>query len=1146
MLNVNANSLIYPFSGQITDIRKNQFIPTSKFINTVINEPIFLTKQKVRTKPGTSHAPRKILEVNPSWNNTFFNWNTALRNPSTVLPSFIYERTESSTSKKSHDQETNQVLINAEILNRKLPQFIKQKFGYIDKRKGGYVNQFGFWALLYSEFCLKLNVPIEYYISMLNLKTQDNNIFLREYNEVEYALRYLVRFDELIYTNGKGRKFIKLPSSGKLDFSVDVEEIENVIGCDLHYWTLWPLSNTYTVQGSGILNHGNIVRGICEFTNELVAAHYYPTYFYEHYLYFEDVSNLIKHQIYNVIRTYKAQLKLQDNLGTNRLERRGYYLTMFCPFFEKYKYSVVDQFGELYLYLNMFGALPFDSADSKSIPKTYNDFDIYYQDRFKNFKDFGYVTYNTTIPNEYKRRNLGPYQLFFTYQQMFDLIQTISTNVNLMYNFKILGFNMMDISNINEIDTNVTSVCRNIEYPLGPSLHLNNLEAIPPNLLELANNVTMQFNSNFLSPYSMYTLPLMRSSAERLIQEDGLRLAVFRLSTAHRKQLKTLQKQVLDPKVLFDRFIRPNLIRCQIPKFEFLFWITYCVDEFPMYTISSTGDLDVTPLTSSDEKRKSSVTNNSSFKLLCMAFQFLSEFGIREIVKPNSVLFLGAKNEPVGDMLRRLSHGLWSVQRVGADAEYPSKKANINNVNLKNTYDLVISDMDQSTGTTVEAISALCVSQLKKCIECFNRRLVFKIQYGLFHTLCAIRDCLIECGQDYAGQNLYFNMKIVRSCWSKVGSMELFLILDKTKTEHELYTVDQLRAVVNSFGFSETNTVFYTYMGTPSRYQLNDLNCKIFSVDVTVNEFSDVLSTFMNLSNCVSYGALKNEAYVDTLTIFGATNIQRIGLFMRNKQIYKSLALDGKDHRPEGIFDPRKCFVIPGAREVLILSDAQRMKAWKILKKMHFDRAVLDTSLTIYDIGCRDFECAYLAVMDEDTILPYVGIDKSTILDVKRNLTIERREVNRTELYRLATLGHVFVYNSYFMDFPTRAKLEEELNYLYDNLVLKGVMLMSFYCLHDELLPVLKDHGFVDISSKDVKENKFSFGRYHGFGTVDYNFMLEWLTKMSQKFEVHTVILSASDISFSCVMHGNAINLDSIYFAPIFNMVQPCFLIKNK
>jgi hypothetical protein len=1132
----------------VTDSRKDQFIPTKKFITTITNEPIFLTKIKLKSSSTSDPRYKDILKVNPIWTNAFFNWNDALRNPSSVLPATTFQSNSRPPDFKNRDSQQNQVLINANFVNEMLPKYINQKFSLIGKNSGGYTNQFGFWALLYLEFSLKLLVPSEYYIMMLNLKTQNNVIFFDSYNEIEYALSYLSRFEDIIYTNGSGRKFIKLPSFGKLNFTFEKDVLESEIGNDINYWTLWPLFNNYISSTTGGITYSSLVNGLLTFTNEIVAMHYYPTFSYEHYLYFENVDEYVKHQIYNVMRTYKAQIALQDNLGMNRIERRAYYLTIVCPFIKNYLSEIEHYYGKSFLYLNLFGALPFDSGSSITLPHTYVDFFSYYNSRFGNFCDFGALSFST-VEDEYKNKKLGPYQVFFVYPQMFELLCTVVKESSLVYNFRQINFQNSDISHAYEIDSNNLTACKNIEYPLGNPLPINTIESIPPNLLEVSTNIKMSFNSNFLSPYSMYVLPIIDIPHLGLFQSDEQRLTVYRQSVAQRRVLMQLQQQALDPVSLKNKFITPNLIKCQIPVFEYLFWATYCLNEMPYYTFSGEGDekyLDVLTIPTSTDDMQLNKVNSSSFVLLSLVFQYLSEYTAMELVKPNSVLFLGAQNEPVADMLIRLTHRLWSVQRSGANGELPAKKANIHCINVKNTYDLVISDMDQSLGVDVAAITGICIAQLKKCLECFSKRLIFRIQYCFFDTVKAIVDLLKVTQAEFAANKIYFKMKFVKSCWSEINSIEIFLILDKVTDQFAFPSDDNLRFLVNTFGYINVSNVFFTYMGTPKKYNLADLSCKIFNVDVTKEDFPTVLSMFMNLSSCVTYGASKNDSSKSYLTIFGTTSIQRIGLFMRNKQLFTSLALDGLPHRPEGIFDSTKDFQIQSAREVLVLSDAQRFKCWQLLRSLYLDEGNLDVKLTVYDIGCRDYECAYLTVMDEDTIMPYVGIDRGTILDVKRGIELRKEEVKREEFTKLAAKGHVFMYNSYLMNFSSREALEQELDFIADTLVIKGVLLLTFYSLHDQLLPILKDHGFIDITSSDVTNNKFTFGRYHGVATVDYTFVLAWLRKMLAKYDINQIYLSSDDVCLSSVMHGYSINLDSLHLVPVFNLVQPCFLIRNK
>ncbi|AAN07093.1 P-S4 protein [Mal de Rio Cuarto virus] len=1145
MLKVNVQSLIYPFSGQITDIRKNQLIPTSKFKHNLLHQPVFITKTKQKsTKDDTTHT-KSTLKVSPLWSNAFFDWNAALRNPWTILPSSTGSGSLSIPTQKK-DSSENVILTNANFINERLPSYIKLIFDGIDLKSEGYVNQFGFWSLLYLDFSLNCLVPSSYYKQMLNLKTKENVIFLDTYNEVKYAMNYLSKFNKILYTNGSGRKFVKLPSFGTLGFTFDKVRVIKNIGNDLQYWTLWPLNNEFIQYDINRPNHANILRNLNQFTNELVSIHYYPTFFYEHYLYFESVSQLILHQIYNVVRTYRAQLKLQDNLGTNRLERRGYYLTVYSPFYELFMSEVKQEFGDIYLYLQLFGSLPFDSGSIESIPTSYQEFDSYYQSRFGHLLDFGKVNFDA-LEAKYSRSNLKPFQLFFTYSQMFDLMQTISPNLNLKPNVELITFDEIgEGNNVDEYDVNNTSVCRLVDYPLGEPMPINTLEVFPPNLFEVAENIRMSFESKFLSPYAMYSLPLISGGHDVLIQTDNARLANFRRNTAQRKIFKSLQKQVLNAKSIFHKYVEPNLIKNNIGAADFLFWTTYSVNTSPKFSVNAQGVLDVPPIAVSSDKLEFTTPNSSSFKLLSLLFQYLHEKAFNQLLQPISIVFLGAKNEPVADMIYRLTHGKWSVQRYGNDAEWPGKKANLLSINLKNVYDIVVSDMDQSIGATVASISANSLKQLRVCLEAFSKRLIFKLQYCLFHTLSSITALLREYGVEIAHTGQFISYGIIRSAWSKVGSLEIFLIIDKVRTEEKIPTDDELRKVVNTLGLSDPNQMFFTYMGTPRKFGLNDLNCKIFNVDVAAVEFPSVLSTFQNLSQCVNYGSSSYSDSNSHLTIFGTTNIQRIGLFMRNKQLYKVVSLTGGDHKPEGIFNPQRDYVIPGVRDVLVLSDAQRMVGWKILKALHQDKGTLDITLTAYDIGCRDYECAYMTVMDENTILKYVGYDRATILDVKRGITVVKEEVTHDRFVELCSKGHVFAYNSYFMGFNTRDELEKELTFVADQLVIKGFLFLSFYSMHDELRPVLKNHGFVDITKEDIAANKFTFGRYHAVATVSVDFVEEWKRKMIAKYDVYQIFLSANEVSFSCMMHGYSTNLDSMYFAPVFNLVSPCFLIHKK
>nr|QGT15514.1 P3 protein [Rice black streaked dwarf virus] len=1145
MLKVNVQALIYPFSGQITDIRRNQLIPTAKFKHTVLHQPIFITKLKNKTSPPDPSKSKNTLKVNPVWSNAFFDWNSALINPWTVLPSSTGSGSMSIPSSKSVNSD-NAVLKNAEFINERLPSYIKLLFDSLDLKGNGYVNQFGFWALLYLDYSLHCLVPLEYYRQMLNLRTKENVVFLDTYNEVDYAISYLSRFPKLLYVNGHGRKFIKLPSFGKLGFTFEKDNIVGNIGNDLQYWTLWPLHNDYTQADTNRPNHANILRNLGHFDNELVSIHYYPTFFYEHYLYFETVQELMKHQIYNVIRTYRAQLKLQDNLGTNRLERRGYYLTAYSPFYESFTDAVVAEFGELYLYLQLFGSLPFTSGNLNVIPNTYSQFDLYYHQRFGHLKEFGKLTFEN-LTERYRRNNLKPFQLFFVYEQMYQLMQTISPSLNLNPNLELVDFEEYgDGANLEDFDINDASACRLIDYPLGDALPLNTLEVFPPNLFEVSEHIRMMFDSRFLSPYAMYPLPLVPGGHDSLIQTDASRLSDFRKNTAQRKVFKALQKQVLNSKIVFRKYVEPNLIKSSIPSADFLFWVIYCVASPPKFTVSSQGDLDVPPITSDSSNLIYTSPNTSSFKLLSLFFQFLHEKTFLQLNQPMSIVFLGAKSEPVANMLFNLSHGKWSVQRFGNDAEWPGKKANVLSINLKNVYDIVISDMDQSIGANVNSITANTLKQLRVCLEAFSKRMIFKLQYCLFHTLSSITAMLREYGAEIAHSGQFIKLKIIRHAWSKVGSLEVFLIIDKVRTEETIPNDNELMKVVNTLGLSEPNQVFFTYMGTPRRYTLNDLNCKIFSVDITSEEMTNICSIFLNLSQCVSYGSSLYDKEHLNLTFFGTTNIQRIGLFMRNKQIYKALAITGNDHKPEGVFTPSTDFVISGVREVLVLADAQRMVGWKMLKALHFDKGALDLNLTAYDIGCRDYECAYMTVMDENTIIRYVGYDRASVLDVKRGITVVKAEVNREKLIELCGLGHVFAFNSYYMGFESRDELEQELNYIADHLVIKGFFFISFYAMHDDLKPILRHHGFIDITSADVAANKFTFGRYHAVATVSIDFVEEWKRKMMNKYDIYQIFLSANDVSFSCIMHGYAVNLDSMYFAPIYNLVSPCFLIHPK
>nr|WNT94467.1 P4 [Southern rice black-streaked dwarf virus] len=1145
MLKVNVQALIYPFSGQITDIRRNQLIPTAKFKHTVLHQPIFITKLKNKFSSNDAPPTRNTLRVNPVWSNAFFDWNSALLNPWTVLPSSTGSGSMSIPSHKNVES-GNAILKNAEFINERLPAYLKLLFDSLNLKENGYVNQFGFWALLYLDYSLHCLVPTEYYRQMLNLRTKDNIIFLDTYNEVEYAISYLSRFNKILYVNGHGRKFVKLPSFGKLGFTFDKDTILGGIGNDLQYWTLWPLHNDYTQADTNRPNHANILRNLGQFNNELVGIHYYPTFFYEHYLYFETIQELVKHQIYNVVRTYHAQLKLQDNLGTNRLERRGYYLTAYSPFYELFIDAIAQEFGELYLYIQLFGAVPFNSGSPSGIPMTYSDFDSYYYRRFGHLKEFGKLTFEN-LTEKYNRSKLKPFQLFFVYDQMYQLMQTISPSLNLKPNLELIEFEEYgDGANLEDFDVNDVSACRLIDYPLGDALPLNTLEVFPPNLFEVSEHIRMMFESRFLSPYAMYSLPLVPGGHDVLIQTDESRLSDFRKNTAQRKVFKALQKQVLNSKNIFKKFVEPNLIKSSLSSADFLFWVVYSVASSPKFTVNVKGELDVPPITADVDKLVYTSPNTSSFKLLSLFFQFLHEKTFVQLNQPMSIVFLGAKSEPVADMLYRLSHENWSIQRYGNDAEWPGKKANVLSINLKNVYDVAISDMDQSIGSSVANITANTLRQLRVCLESFSKRLIFKLQYCLFHTLSSVTAILREYGAEIAASGHFIKLQIIRHAWSKVGSLEIFLIIDKVKTAESIPDDKELRKVVNTLGLSEPNQLFFTYMGTPRKYTLNDLNCKIFSVDITSEEMTNICSVFLNLSQCVSYGSSIYDKEHSNLTFFGTTNIQRIGLFMRNKQIYKALSITGSEHKPEGIFTPSLDFVIPGVREVLVLGDAQRMVGWKMLKALHFDKGVLDVSLTAYDIGCRDYECAYMTVIDDDTILNYVGYDRASVLDVKRGITVVKAEVNRDKLTELCGLGHVFAFNSYYMGFSTRDELEKELNYIADTLVIKGFFFISFYAMHDDLKPVLKHHGFIDITSADVAADKFTFGRYHAVATVSVDFVEEWKAKMITKYDVYQIFLSANDVSFSCIMHGYSVNLDSMYFAPVYNLVSPCFLIHPK
>lgn len=299
------------------------------------------------------------------------------------------------------------------------------------------------------------------------------------------------------------------------------------------------------------------------------------------------------------------------------------------------------------------------------------------------------------------------------------------------------------------------------------------------------------------------------------------------------------------------------------------------------------------------------------------------------------------------------------------------------------------------------------------------------------------------------------------------------------------------------------------------------------------------------MCSSVSYGRV-NPSSSNNTRLFGFTNIQRIGLFLRDCQVLQSVNLLGKPTMPGGVFK-RNEYLLRAPREVLVFSDAQRFNAWTTLRSLHSD-GIIDVDLMVYDIGGRDYECNYLTVLTTDVIMKYTVYDKNEIVDVKRGIKIEHEEVSQNKLTDLMELGSVLIFNSFYMTFTTRAALEASLTSITTTKMKKGsYVFLSFYVMSTRIRDLMKEFKMIDAVGCVAPDFKFSFGRYNAVATTSDTFVSNWITALTTaNFDCHNMYVSQTELVDSAFYHGYGFSIDAIQMYQLFNCIQHSYLLVYK
>lgn len=1130
MLHSDGSYLLYPFSGRLEDPGIHSFTTAEIFINLITNTP------PISYNSDNEELTR--VKINSPWEKSFFNWNEIVWNPSQVLKHTL--NLDQGYLPRSKNVNRPILLDNINEINYHLPKILKRFTSVVSIDRTRYVNQFAFWALVYIELILCTKVTPSDIAKTLRVDSSDNKVDFSAYNDIDYAMEILTQYPTILYTSSSSRFFIKLPAYGK-EISLPRDNLsEGIIGSNLSYFVLWPFRNDYVKDG--VKNYQKVISNLLDFKTEIVALHYYPAYNYEHYLLFPTIDDYINHQIHSIVRTYRAQIKLQSGYSKFQIERRGLYTTICSRSVLNYKNYIIDKFGPLYPYLNIVGGVPFNHDNSSELPRSYTDFRQYINKQFR-FSRTNIINKSKIIDTSVKDKGLTYLQCFFTYPQMRDFISSRINLEDVLFNFKLYDTKVSTSNMGEDLETSKNPII-NIEYPLGNPINYVAIKELRCDLSTLQENLHFSVSSNIKNWNPMYSVPLTTLTNVTLLNTDKSVLEVYRKMTNIRDTIKNIYVPLTKPQSIYQKLIAPNIIKNTLSEFTTLFFLTYTVDAPLSYTVNAAGELNVSTFPNLDGIVYTK-PNASSLKLLSMVFVIVNAKGRTELLNRNSLLILGAKDEPVARMVGNLTHQKWSVSCIGADAEKPHKKGNILNLNLKATYDFIISDMDQSIGVTVKDISDVTVKLFRKCLQSFKHTLIFKLQYGLYKVFSTIRDEIIIYTANANAENAYVKARLFKHCWSKPMSLEYFVIVERTGDVNVCYTDDDAKAICNELGDLDVPVPFYQYVGSFKKFEFEKLMNTILSTTVLDDDFSSILSLYLNVCSAVSYGRVDSSGH-NNIRIFGATNIQRIGLFLRNRQVLQSENLLGKPQTPCGTFSNNE-YVLKAPREVLVFSDAQRFTAWEVLRALYSTKK-LDPDLMVYDIGGRDYECNYLTLMTNDVVMKYTVYDKNEIIDVKRDIPLVHENVTQDKLNTLLTLGSVCIFNSFYMTFSTRADLETSLDMIPAQTMKKGAyVFLSFYVMNERLKALMVEFDMTDGTGCVAPDYKFTFGRYNSVATTSQTFVQAWIAKLETAgFDYYDLSVSVTDIVDSTFAHGYGFSIDALQMYQLFNSIQRAYLLVKK
>ncbi|APG79059.1 Inner core protein [Hubei insect virus 2] len=1014
------------------------------------------------------------------------------------------------------------------------------------------INMFGFGALFYLYITGKIT-------NNFILKNQECMQYIYNYNEFNSEPDdFFSVFGDLLQCYcidiGDGIRCLSLPTK-KSTYNLFARHDYGNLIYNNNYRIFWPVKLNNVTEHIFPIN-----------STYMLGIHLYDTFNYLHYHVFDSVLQVLEYAVFNVWRSWRAQIFCQQK--QLQFERRLNYVAL-C---NDTCYNAMPATGRRYYHiLKILCGTPTVASTISSFSTDKGLFveqiRKYLADELRGLgRQWGlnlgtlsdlYIRQHrmvSYIGNEQARVfNESP----TPYIQIANLREIIRNGIR----YPAIDFNVTNEETSYQVDSNKRVV--HIGYPLGPQRDIGRL-LVTLRLLEYENYIT------FNSVHQMWMVFGHMEGNPRCYVEPlatGIIDANLVNNVYANRRYRGLGTDQFKNKLEPTKFLKT------IPKSSIRIDDDSLASKIVMAYTSNKPILNIGSFSDSLDSDFNKDWNGSTLKLCslmiyCYATDIYQNADNLANLTQERVYYrmLGVVNEPSIGVIDRLTHGRWSGSGFGRNAEYPRQAADIEQVVESNQYNITVSDIDQTTiqGATVAvknvAIADAVMGIVRRYYNITGSFLLIKVNYLISSIFNALTTYFTDVG--ILEKPI---IKFVKNQFSPFGSSECYLYIRKTLKAGEVplytWTDFEISNIILSLGCYNTiynNLPFRLQTDIPHvvNFDVNEYDelgfynaGNLIALKETVDYFTDSLSLFSHLCEEVTSGYVKPN-FFKMFSMSGIISLKRCLLSARLFSP-KRVLVGGVLRDLSGIYDVSAeldtQILYRHASLFKAFTNGQRFGIWT-----RYIVAELDSTIPVIDIGGRDFEGIIFTYcgqdVDERLILRnYTLYDPNVMLADfdEYNITIHNEFITNDVFLTYLSGNIVIAYNSFYMlEGETHAALLARLRSLI------GVpdityLVISFYC-YDEAYLTNFNHISEIITIPTDDDDSMTFRNFGGCGyiTQDEKVTLhnDLINGGAAVTEIYT---TATEVMLGNCLYGVSCDGHAINTLPVLNTSQVAWIIQS-